>query len=91
MQFINYLFASLVSFFGLAIGILLIKIAPEEQKPLKTYLAPLRRTALAAENIFGYSKKNSIIFHLHFFGCLLLSQSLFHDFTFNFACLDFGY
>ncbi|GEM_PF-3216845 len=46
MQFINYLFASLVSFFGLAIGILLIKIAPEEQKPLKTYLATLRRTAL---------------------------------------------
>ena len=32
MQFINYFFASVISFLGLLIGIILIKIAPEEQK-----------------------------------------------------------
>ena len=35
MQFINYFFASAISFLGLAIGICLVKIAPEEQKPLE--------------------------------------------------------
>ena len=38
MQFINYFFASIISFSGLIIGLMLIKIAPEEQKPLEKYL-----------------------------------------------------
>jgi hypothetical protein len=37
MQFINYFFASIISFLGLLIGIALIKIAPEEQIPMKRW------------------------------------------------------
>lgn len=41
MQYISYLFASIISSLGLLIGMLLVKIAPEEQKLLgkKLYLA----------------------------------------------------
>lgn len=46
MQFINYFFASLSSFFGLLIGSFLIRIAPEEQRPLGTYFAMLKKTLL---------------------------------------------
>lgn len=37
MQFINYFFASIISFSGLLIGLLLVKVAPEEQKPLEKH------------------------------------------------------
>ena len=37
MQFLNYFFASIISYMGLLIGIMLIKIAPEEQNPLRKY------------------------------------------------------
>lgn len=46
MQFINYFFASITSFLGLIIGILLVKTAPEEQKPLEKYFALLRKMLL---------------------------------------------
>lgn len=46
MQFINYFFASAVSFSGLVIGMLLIRIAPEEQKPLAKYLDIARKILL---------------------------------------------
>src|SRR3989344_981237 len=46
MQFINYFFASLVSFFGLLIGIILVSIAPEEQKPLSKYFDLIRKIFL---------------------------------------------
>ena len=52
MQFINYFLASLVSFFGLIIGIFLIRIAPEEQKPLEKYFISLRKLLLLL--IFGF-------------------------------------
>ena len=39
MQTINYSFSSLISFSGLLIGLALVKIAPEEQKPLEKYMA----------------------------------------------------
>lgn len=42
MLFINYFLASLVSFFGLILGIILVSIAPEEQKPGKKYFIPLQ-------------------------------------------------
>ena len=42
MLFINYFIASLISFFGLILGIILIKIAPEEQKPGKKYFILLQ-------------------------------------------------
>lgn len=46
MQFINYFFASLISFLGLLIGCLLVKIAPEEQKPLRKKIFLLRKIFL---------------------------------------------
>lgn len=52
MQFINYFFASLISFLGLLIGIMLIKIAPEEQKPLEKYLILARKFILLMIFVF---------------------------------------
>ena len=53
MQFINYFFASLASFSGLLIGMLLIKIAPEEQKPLEKYLVWARKIILLLVFVFS--------------------------------------
>jgi len=52
MQFINYFFASIISFSGLLIGVMLVKIAPEEQKPLEKYFVVLRRIFLLMIFIF---------------------------------------
>lgn len=52
MQFINYFFASLVSFLGLVIGILLVKIAPEEQKMLEGHFAFARKIFMLLIFIF---------------------------------------
>ncbi len=46
MQFINYFFASVITFCGLIVGILLVIIAPEEQKPMQNYLIFARRIIL---------------------------------------------
>ena len=52
MQFINYFFISIISFLGLLIGIILVKIAPEEQKPLQKYFILLRKILLLLIFIF---------------------------------------
>ncbi len=52
MQFINYFFGSLISFLGLLIGIFLIRIAPEEQLPLKKYFVKLRKLLLLLIFVF---------------------------------------
>ena len=54
MQFINYFSASIVSFFGLIIGIMLVKIAPEEQTPLKNYFILIRKVLLLMIFIFVF-------------------------------------
>lgn len=64
MQFINYFFASIISYLGLLIGMLLIKIAPEEQKPLEKYFILMRNILLLLIFIF-------IIFY-YFKGYLIL-------------------
>jgi len=43
MQIINYFLASIISYLGLLLGIILIKIAPEEQKPGKKYFTLLKK------------------------------------------------
>jgi dolichol kinase len=53
MQFINYFFASITSFLGLAMGIMLAKIAPEEQKPLEKYFILSRKILLLLIFIFA--------------------------------------
>ena len=52
MEFINYFFTSLVSFFGLLIGIILVSIAPEEQKPLSKYFDLIRKILLLLIFVF---------------------------------------
>lgn len=52
MQFINYFFASVISFLGLLIGIILVKIAPEEQKPLEKKFSLARKFFLLLIFIF---------------------------------------
>ena len=52
MQFLNYFLASLASFFGLAIGISLVRIAPEEQKPLGKYFVKLRKLLIMLIFVF---------------------------------------
>jgi len=52
MQFITYALASLLSFLGLAIGIGLVHIAPEEQHPLKKYIHLLQQLLLVSIMLF---------------------------------------
>ena len=64
MQFTNYFLVSLVCFLGLFTGFFLVKIAPEEQKPLKKYLVVFQYIILAlvlALNIFFLRKIVPII------------------------------
>ena len=62
MQFLNYFFASIIAYLGLLIGIILIKIAPEEQKPLRRYFGWLRIIILLLIFLFliFYYSNNSI-------------------------------
>ena len=46
MQYTHYLFSSVISYLGLLIGIMLVKIAPEEQRPLERYLSLTRKLFL---------------------------------------------
>lgn len=43
MQIITYLLASIISYFGLLAGVILIKMAPEEQKPGKKYFILIKK------------------------------------------------
>lgn len=52
MQFTNYFLASIISFSGLAIGVALVKIAPEEKKPLEKYFLWFRRALLMLIFVF---------------------------------------
>lgn len=52
MQFLNYFFASIISYLGLLAGILLVKIAPEEQKPLRKYFEWLRKLTILLVFLF---------------------------------------
>ena len=52
MEFVNYFFASVVSFLGLLVGIILISISPEEQKPLSKYFDLARKIILLIIFIF---------------------------------------
>lgn len=64
MQLANYFFASIVSYLGLVIGIILIKIAPEEQNPLKKSFFIMRGLLLLLIFVFSifYFFNNSFYF-----------------------------
>ena len=67
MTFINYFFASVISFLGLVAGIILINIAPEEQKQLKKYFEAIRKILLLLIFIFI-----TIYFYNNIFSILIL-------------------
>ena len=77
MQFINYFFASLISFSGLLIGIIIIKTTPEEQKPLQKYFIILRKILLLMIFIFLFF----YYFNNWFYFLTLLAYSAFLLFT----------
>lgn len=52
MQPLNYFFASVISFLGLLAGFMLIKTAPEEQKPLQKYFVFFRKLLLLPVSVF---------------------------------------
>lgn len=52
MQFLNYFLASAISYLGLLAGIVLVKIAPEEQKPLRKYFEWLRKLTILLVFLF---------------------------------------
>ena len=62
MQFLNYFLASVISYLGMLGGIILVKIAPEEQKPLRRYFEWLRKMILLLIFLFliFYYSNNSI-------------------------------
>lgn len=64
MQFVNYFFASIISFSGLLTGLILTRIAPEEQKPLKKYFDITRKIMLVLifAFLFFYSYNNHLYF-----------------------------
>ena len=67
MQFLDYFLASIMSYLGLLAGILLVKIAPEEQKPLSRYFEWLRKLILLLIFlflIFYYSNSRAYILAL---------------------------
>lgn len=73
MQFVNYFFASVISFLGLLIGIMLVKIAPEEQKPLEKYFKLSRRVLLYAIFLFVmFYYFNNVFYISALIGYLLL-------------------
>ena len=75
MQFLNYFFASIISFLGLLMGMVLIRIAPEEQKPLEKYFILYRRILLLmifAFLLFYYFKNFFIFFTLAVFSIFIL-------------------
>ena len=70
MQFINYFLSSIIAFSGLAIGMILITIAPEEQKPLQKYFNFAEKIILMLIFIFlffYYYKNNFYFFTILFY------------------------
>lgn len=54
MQVANYFAASILSFLGLVAGAILIKIAPEERKPLGKYFAWMRKAIILLIFLFVF-------------------------------------
>ena len=79
MQLINYFAASILSYLGLLAGIVLVKIAPEEQKPLRKYFAWMRKSIILLIFLFVlfyyYKKLNYFIALILIFAVLLVFEA----------------
>ena len=80
MQIINYLLASIISYLGLLAGVILIKMAPEEQKPGKKYFILIKKIIffLIIAFLLAYYKLNLIfsLFLLLFLFILMLTKKM---------------
>lgn len=80
MQIINYLLASIISYLGLLAGIMLVKMAPEEQKPGKKYFILIKKIIffLAIAFLLAYYKINLIfsLLALLFAGIIIAGRKL---------------
>lgn len=73
MQFINYFFASVISFSGLIIGILLVNIAPEEKRVFEKTFFLLKKSFLLFIFIFIiFYYYNSVFYLIIIIACLIL-------------------
>jgi len=73
----NYFFASITAYIGLLAGIILIKIAPEEQKPGKKYFILLKKILfflILASLLFFYKIHIAISLILLFFIIVLMAN-----------------
>ena len=80
MQIINYLLASIISYLGLLVGVILIKMAPEEQKPGKKYFILIKKMIffLIIAFLLAYYRLNLIfsLFLLLFLFILMLTKKM---------------
>jgi hypothetical protein len=52
LTYLSYFLASIIAYLGLLLGVILIKLAPEEQKPGKRYFIILKKTIFLLVLIF---------------------------------------
>ena len=80
MQIINYLLASIVSYLGLLVGIILVRVAPEEQKPGKKYFILIKKIIffLIVAFLLVYYKINFIfsLLALLIIGIIIIGKKL---------------
>ena len=69
ITYLNYFLTSIIIYLGLLVGIILIKFAPEEQKPGKIYFILIKKIILFLIIVFFfiYSKMNIIVLSLLLF------------------------
>ena len=80
MQIINYLLASIISYLGLLAGVMLVKMAPEEQKPGRKYFILIKKIIffLAMAFLLAYYRINLALslLALLFVGIIVASRKL---------------
>ena len=74
ITYFNYFLASVIAYLGLLFGIILIKMATEEQKPGKKYFILIKKIILflIIASFFVYLKMNLIILSLLLISTLIL-------------------
>ena len=80
ITYLNYFLASIIAYLGLLLGIILIKLAPEEQKPGKKYFILLKKILffLILASLLFFYKINLIlsIILLSFIIILMLNKKI---------------
>jgi len=74
ITYLNYFLASVIAYLGLLVGTILIRMAPEEQKPGKKYFTLIKKIILflIIVSFFVYLKTNLLILSLLLISALIL-------------------